>query len=580
MPIINRLVAGLAATTINFDVEPRAGIDKRNCRVLPGDSAWPSPQKWAKLNQTVHGHLIASVPIGSVCHNVPFQNYDVDTCSVVQNTWDKTTWDNLGSPPNILSSYWKNYTCDPFGPSDAPCKLGNLPSYVIDVTGAADVQAGIKFAKDNNVRLVIKNTGHDYLGKSSGKGGLSLWTHNLKSTQYIPKYSSSHYKGPAIKLGAGIEGFAAYAAAHATGHRIVGGTCPTVGIAGGYSQGGGHSLLNSAHGMAADNVLEWEVVTMDGKHLVATPEKNKDLYWAMSGGGGGTYAVALSMTTRLHVDSVMGGAALSFNDSKVGNDVFWEAMEEFLTLLPAFVDAGNTFAYLFSETYFQTISATMPGSNLKQVDKWMKPFLDSLTRHGIDYKYVPTEYPSFYEHFDRYLGPLPLGSTPYGDFVSSRIIPRANIMDRKQLPKVTDALRKTARPEGWYDAECVALNAKALAKKHPDNAVNPAWRDALLICLFPGRFDPQATPAQMQARLDYGANVVQPTIDKATPGGAVYMNEALWKQQNWQKEFYGANYKRLVSIKKKYDPQGLLYARTAVGSDAWVETDDQRLCKA
>ncbi|KAK9418807.1 hypothetical protein SUNI508_14118, partial [Seiridium unicorne] len=41
---------------------------------------------------------------------------------------------------------------------------------------------------------------------------------------------------------------------------------------------------------------------MDGEHLVATPEQNSDLYWAMSGGGGGTYAVAVSMTTRQHAD--------------------------------------------------------------------------------------------------------------------------------------------------------------------------------------------------------------------------------------------------------------------------------------
>jgi hypothetical protein len=330
--------------------------------------------------------------------------------------------------------------------------------------------------------------------------------------------------------------------------------------------------------MGSDNVLEWEVVTMDGKHLIATPKQNSDLYWAMSGGGGGTYAVALSMTTRLHVDSIIGGAALSFNDSKVGNDVFWDAIQAFHTLLPPYVDAGNTFGYLFSPTYFYTIAATMPGSNLTQVDAWMKPFLDALTSRGIDYTYVPQVFPSFYDHFDHYLGPLPLGNTPYADFVGGRIIPRANFMDPKQLPKVTDALRKTAQPDGWYEAECVGLNVTALG--HLDNAVNPAWRDALLVCLFPGKFDPQATPAQMQARLDYAANVVQPTIDNATPGGAVYLNEALWKQNNWQKELYGANYKRLLSIKNKYDPEGLLYARTAVGSDAWVETGEQRLCKA
>lgn len=60
-----------------------------------------------------------------------------------------------------------------------------------------------------------------------------------------------------------------------------------MGIAAGYTQGGGHSLLISGYGMAADQVLEWEVVTPMGEHLFATPQQNIDLYWALSGGGDG-----------------------------------------------------------------------------------------------------------------------------------------------------------------------------------------------------------------------------------------------------------------------------------------------------
>ncbi len=57
--------------------------------------------------------------------------------------------------------YVKNYTCDAFTPQSQPCELGNYASYIIDVRSAADVQAGIKFARRNNIRLVIKNTGHE-----------------------------------------------------------------------------------------------------------------------------------------------------------------------------------------------------------------------------------------------------------------------------------------------------------------------------------------------------------------------------------------------------------------------------------
>lgn len=85
-----------------------------------------------------------------------------------------------------------------------------------------------------------------FTGKSTGKGGLSLWTHHLKSSQIVTNYKrSSDYTGPAIKLGAGWTGGEVELLVHSAGYRIVSGDCPTVGITGGYSQGGGHSLLNS-----------------------------------------------------------------------------------------------------------------------------------------------------------------------------------------------------------------------------------------------------------------------------------------------------------------------------------------------
>jgi FAD/FMN-containing dehydrogenase len=55
-------------------------------------------------------------------------------------------------------------------------------------------------------------------------------------------------------------------------------------MAGGYIQGGGHSLLSSVYGLAADQALSFEVITTEGKFLVASPTQNRDLYWALSGG--------------------------------------------------------------------------------------------------------------------------------------------------------------------------------------------------------------------------------------------------------------------------------------------------------
>lgn len=62
-----------------------------------------------------------------------------------------------------MSPIFLNQSCDPFTHKEQPCLLGNYVDYSINVTGASDVIAGLKFAQEKNIRLVIKNTGHEYV---------------------------------------------------------------------------------------------------------------------------------------------------------------------------------------------------------------------------------------------------------------------------------------------------------------------------------------------------------------------------------------------------------------------------------
>lgn len=217
-----------------------------------------------------------------------------------------------------------------------------------------------------------------YFGKSTGKGGLALWTHNMNSTDVIANYESATYTGPAIKLGAGVIASQADVAAAAAGYRVVTGLCATVGVAGGYSQGGGHSALSNIYGLAADNVLEWELVTITGQHLVATSAQHSDLYWALSGGGGGTYGVVLSMTARLHPDGQVAGGTVSFNDSASSNDVFWDAVEAWTSNLPNFIDDGNYMLYEITNSTFVAL-LTAPDKDASELSTRLPPFLTALT---------------------------------------------------------------------------------------------------------------------------------------------------------------------------------------------------------
>lgn len=156
-----------------------------------------------------------------------------------------------------MSPLYQGLTCMPpsvDNSSAGTCTVGGFPSYVVKATNVAQIQLAVNFARNLNIRLVVKNTGHDFNGRSSGSGALSVWTHHLKSINFYQTYTTSSYSGPAIKVGAGVQGFELYEAAEKFGVTAVGGEGMTVGYAGGYLAGGGHSPLSPKYGIAADSV--------------------------------------------------------------------------------------------------------------------------------------------------------------------------------------------------------------------------------------------------------------------------------------------------------------------------------------
>jgi FAD/FMN-containing dehydrogenase len=69
------------------------------------------------------------------------------------------------------------------------------------------------------------------------------------------------------------------------------------------------------------------------------------------------------------------------------------------------------------------------------------------------------------------------------------------------------------------------------------------------------------------------------SADSGAHQAAAYLNEADWNELQWQQVFYGKNYARLLQVKREYDPEGMFCARTAVGSEEWVEGVGGRLCR-
>jgi FAD/FMN-containing dehydrogenase len=414
------------------------------------------------------------------------------------------------------------------------------------------------------------------MGRSTGQGALSLWMWNLKSADPILEYGSAGYSGPAIKLGSGMMAGEAYEAASVAGYRVVGGECGSVGIAAGYTQGGGHSMLSTAYGMGADQVLEWEVVTAQGEHLTATPEKNSDLYWALSGGGGGTYAVVLSMTAKMHPDGVVSGGTLAF--ANTNDTAYWEAISLWIQQAPALIGENNTIIYVVLDGGFQAYAITLPDQPASAVDALLAPFLSDLTRLNITYSLNTTEFDSYLDHFNNYYGPLPYGTQSLVTTIQSRMVPLAVTQSTNATAGLVEALQFIAA-DGSFLIGCAVMSVANAS--HPDNAVLPAWREAITGCNVISEWNftaPLETNLAAKSRL---VEVYAPALEAATPGGGVYLNEMdPWYQGDWKTTLFGENYDRLLDIKHTYDPSHTFWGNFTVGSDELFLDGSGRLCQA
>jgi hypothetical protein len=386
----------------------------------------------------------------------------------------------------------------------------------VNVTSPDHISYALKFAIKHNIRVVIRNTGHDYNGKSTGAGALAIWTHHLKDLE-IHEYKDKHYAGKAITMGAGIQGFEAYEIADENNLQVVGGECPTVGLAGGYSQGGGHSALSSRYGLGADQVLKWEVVDGQGNYITATRDNEySDLFWALSGGGGGTYGVVWSMTSKAHPGTPVSGLNLTYTNTNLTADTFYSTVEKFHENLPALVDAGAMCIWYYTNTSFMISPITGPNIPMAKLVNLLKPFTTSLDKLNINYTMTSGQYSSYYSQFKDMQGTIEVGTAQYGGY----LIPRSVVENNNK------ALVQTYREitEAGATFIGVGLNASHKVSGNVYNAVLPAWREALIDTTLttPWEWNDDALMVKRQKQMTYE---FIPKLEALAPNSGAYMNE-------------------------------------------------------
>ncbi|KAL5009961.1 hypothetical protein ScPMuIL_012266 [Solemya velum] len=185
------------------------------------------------------------------------------------------------------------------------------PTLMVLVKSTEDVQKSIRFARTHDVRITIQSSGHDFIGRSTDDFSLQINMAEMKDIAV--DLSSARHSDGEITVDSGCSWKEIYQEVDTHGRVVLGGSAHTV-SPGGYTLGGGHSPISRSLGLAVDNVLEFEMVDVDGNLVKSTADgtdityeggttissSNADLFWALRGGGGGTFGVVTKFTFKLH----------------------------------------------------------------------------------------------------------------------------------------------------------------------------------------------------------------------------------------------------------------------------------------
>lgn len=506
----------------------------------------------------------------------------------------------------------------------APAKLGN-PWYLLDQPGgtqstgmfgawrgrasdwavraasAADIRAAVNVARVHGLRLVVKGAGGDYYGRSSGpRESLLVWTHDLRS---VAVHRAFRAEGapvgtpavPAITVSAGNTWLHAYRAATAAGLYVQGGGCTTVGACGGFTQGGGFGSYSKRFGSGAAGVLQAEVVTGDGQLRIANAYRNSDLYWALKGGGGGTFGIVVRQTLLAHpmprLDGWLSGSIEAADDDAFeqliyaylelvgrsltspdwGEGVTIAKGERRLQLGTAFLDLERPQAEAVWAPLLDRLRAR-PDRFTVQVGFRVQPFVEKWQPEG-DSVYWDDRMPSGAGPFWWKGNQAEVGA--YWGGYGGRGVP-ASLLQGEALRALAKAFFEASRHcllLFQTNKGLAGIPADAESRQH-DTAMNPAvLGNAGYVTLaawvqdrYPGIDGHEPDPEVARSQKE-GVERALTAIRGATPGGASYVNEGNFFETNWRDEFWGRNYPRLLDIKRRYDPHNLFRVHHGVGSE-------------
>ena len=419
------------------------------------------------------------------------------------------------------------------------CKIYNAmidrrPGMIARCANVADVMAAVNFARENTTLVAIRGGGHNGPGLGTCDEGLVIDLSPIKYTRVDPQART-------VQVGGGCTWGDVDHATHAFGLATPSGIVSTTGV-GGLTLGGGHGYLTRKYGLTIDNLLAADMVLADGSFVTASAEENKDLFWAIRGGGG-NFGVVTEFRFRLHpVHTIIGGPTLWHREQTTEvmqwfRDYMEQAPEDlygFFAILT--VPPGPPFP---EELHLKKMCGvvwcyTGPEAEAEEVFQPIREF-GPPAMYGIQ----PMPYPALQGAFDA-LYPPGLQWYWKGDFVNelSDEAIALHVKHGYEMPTMHSTMH-------LYPID---------GKTHQVGTDETPWdyRRAKWSKVIAGVDpDPENTEAITAWAKEYWE-----ALHPHSAGGA-YVNFMMEEGEDRVKATYGSNYERLAAIKQKYDPTNL-----------------------
>ncbi|KAJ7489315.1 FAD-binding domain-containing protein [Mycena latifolia] len=543
------------------------------CRNIPGSVGYPNPAAWNALNATISGRLIGVVPSAKYCASLPGGGCTDEQWtsalfrSSIPGAMDQVNWEqgyDLTPPSLCLRNATK-------------CGQGDVPVYSVEAETVVDIQAAVKFANKYNLRLAVKSSGHDYLGRSTAPNSLLIHTAKLIDISFTDAFFIGKQNvGSAVTVGSGVHLQSLYQAGKEKGKILVSGAAATVCAAGGYIQGGGHSALSPAYGLASDNALEFSVVVASGELLRVNSVSHPDLFYALRGGGSGSWGVIVSATFRtfptFNITSSL-VLLVAFNNAAAASVAAVHAQHIFDM---DFVRGGQYFFLLKNSTdanapSLLAVNSYMPNTTAAQSMAVLAPFLNaSLALPDVillsqNYTYGDIN-DALFQADD---------SVGSNTVLGSRLIPEATYRDS---PATVGLVYKELLDSGSTAIlGHLVAGGKVAENAHISSAVHPAWRTAKTHLVLSSTWTDDTPLDEVDELRKHFQTQQLPILEKMSgPSAGSYSNEADVLEPDFKTTFFGPNYAKLSAIKSKYDPKDLFIVGAGVGSERW---DAWGLCK-